>query len=116
MKIQDTLYAKYIHEREGLSILEDESSFITYKFVEKECFIANMYIDPTQRGSLKLRNLIDQLSEIAKQNGCEVISANMYVEAKTIKMALIAALKIGFEIIAANNGALLIVKELKGDI
>jgi hypothetical protein len=49
MMIKNTLYAKYILEREGLEILEDEFSFITYKIAGPECFIANMFIDQEKR-------------------------------------------------------------------
>lgn len=106
------LFKSYIKEREGLSVLETEFGFVTYKFIGKECFLKDMCVSAEHRKSSKARELIEMLSEIACGAGCEFISANVFVADHGSSNTLLAALKIGFKVVRAENGALLIIKDL----
>lgn len=112
--IKDTLYAKYIKEREGHEILEDEYGFIAYLISNKECFIANMYVDQGQRGNGNGRDLIHALAEIAKSAGCEFLSATIHMNDKNCSQTLLAALLVGFEAVRAELGTIVIFKNIIG--
>lgn len=110
--INETLYAKYIKDREGLEILEDELSFIIYKISGEECFIRNMCIENNARGSGKCREIIDRLSEIAGKAKCKYVSANIDLKDPGHDHTLLASLHLGFRTVRANDDVLLIIKEL----
>jgi GNAT superfamily N-acetyltransferase len=112
--IKDTLYAKYIKEREDLEVLENESGFITYKISGKECFIANMYVEADQQRKGRGHILIMVLEKLAKNHGCEFLSANIHLKDHGASKTLIAALLVGFEVKAADLGVLVIIKDISG--
>jgi hypothetical protein len=112
--LKDTVWAKYIKEREDLDILEDEFGFITYKFNTHECFIQDMCVDTSKRSQSHGRGLIDQLVEIAKAHGCTYIGANIFLADKGAMNTLTASMRVGFKIAKANNDVLFIVKDIGG--
>lgn len=112
--IKNTLYAKYISEREGAEILEDESSFITYKINGEECFIKNMYIDPLVRGNGHSRKIIEKLSAVAKSFGCTFLSGTIDLQAPGASRVQAAAISVGFNVVKAHNDILMIKKNLGG--
>lgn len=110
--IKDTLYAKYIKQRDDREMLEDENAFVIYKIVGEECFIVDMFVEKDSRGSSKFKSLLDSLSNIASENKCKVISANIHLIDVGATHAFRSALQFGFKLARAENGILLIVKEL----
>jgi GNAT superfamily N-acetyltransferase len=112
--IKNTLYAKYIEERRGLSVLETEDSFLTYKFCGDDCFIHDMYVVNAKRTIGVGRDLIGQLEDLAKAAGCKYISANIDLRTPGATNCLLASLNVGFEAKAAQGDALLIIKDIGG--
>lgn len=112
-KIADTLYAKYIKEREGTDVLESEFGFITYRITGAECFIVDMHVDQAARKTGQGRALLEQLSEIAKE--CHFLTANIWLKKKGSQVSLRGALACGFEVRNANADVLLIAKNLLED-
>lgn len=114
--IKNTLYAKYIKEREGFEILEGDYSFCTYKIRDGELFIAHMYVEPEHRQKSLSRLMVDQLAIIAKENNCKAIVGTIDLRVGEPSNTLHAALKDGFKIYQANNDVILIGIDLKEDI
>lgn len=113
-KLSNTLYAKYIKEREDLDIIENEVGFITYKTRALECFIADMFVDLEERGKRKGIKLLEELVVKAKDAGCTHITATVHLWDNGASNTLFAALKSGFKVAQAQNGSLLIVKDIGG--
>lgn len=115
-KLSETLYAKYIKEREGGFLLENEFGFISYKFVDQECFIMNMYIEQSEQAKGHGRALIAKLNKIAGDADCNVISANVHLWDEHSSETLAAALATGFKVTAANNNVLVIAFKVTGGV
>lgn len=113
--IKDSLYAKYIEEREGAKIIENDYGYLTYKLRSPECFLANIFVLPEYREEGIGGVLLSALEKEAKINACHVITANIDLKSKLATGTLIAAVKAGFQVISANNDILLIAKEIKGE-
>lgn len=113
MSNEDRLYSQYIYERMGQSSLWRDFGFIAYKMSNKECFLAEMFIHREHRSIGKGRELLNSLIELARGNGAEVITANIYLRDKNSTGTLIAAIACGFEVSKANNDVLLISLKLK---
>lgn len=103
-------YAAYLKERENKYILENRHGFIVYKINDKDCFIAEMFIQKEQRGSGLLEQMIGELTELAKLNKCETITATIFLNDRGANRTLRASQKFNFNIIQANNDVLLIQK------
>lgn len=112
--MSDSLIANYWHERLGGTTLFIESSFVCYRIAGPECFIMEMFVAEDMRSKGKSRELVKKLEAIAKHAGCEIITGNIHVKDKGSKNTLRAALKIGFDVIGANNNVLLISKSIIG--
>lgn len=110
--IQDTLIAKYISEREGKRIIEDERGFIIYQINGDDCFLAEMFVQDQDRGGGAASDLLRHLYAAAQAEGCKAITATIYLADHGAMRTLSAALKRGFRVASANNNVLLILKEL----
>lgn len=111
----NALYARYVEERRGLSSIWKPYGFLTYKVAGNECFIVDMFIEKSERKSGKGRELISELSAIARVNGCEVITANIHLADPNANKTLAASLATGFVVSAADADVLLISKKVKGE-
>lgn len=110
--IQNTLFAKYLSEREGKQIIEDERGFIVYKIVGEECYLAEGFVSEEARGSSAASDLFRHLLAAAQAEGCKAITANIHLIDPGAMRTLAAALKRGFRVASANNNVLLIIREV----
>ncbi len=112
--LSDSLYAKYILEREGAELIESSSTFITYKIDGKECFIANTFTEESKRKSGHFKSILKDLEAIARSRGCEFLSANIHLRDKHASATMAVSLALGFRIEKADCGIIMITK-LLGD-
>lgn len=111
--IKDTLYAKYISQRSGHEILENEHGFVIYKINGEECFIVDMFVDINSRKKYYGSEFINELVEIAKSKKCKVITANVHLWDANYQVTLVSSFKNGFNIVRASNDILLISRNLE---
>lgn len=76
-----SLYAQFVKETVNWETLEDENSFVTYELQEVgpvKCLkVIEMYVAPQARGNDKWRELMIKIEEIARQEKCKTISAQI---------------------------------------
>lgn len=108
----ESLYGKYIREREGKRIIEDEFGFATYIFINNECYIENVYVVEKMRQKGVASGYLDEISEIAKRNGCKAITTTCRPSANESTDSLKAILGYGFKLTAAFQDAIIFAKEL----
>jgi GNAT superfamily N-acetyltransferase len=113
MMLTDTLYAQYIQEREGAQVLESKDGFAIYRINGNECYIRDMSVDPSKRQQGIGKDLISQLSDIARFNGCEFVTAHVWMFDPNKSKTLFAALKVGFEVVACDAGSITIALKVK---
>ena len=106
--IKDTLYMKYIKEREGFEIIESSEYFVLYKIRNGELFISHMYVKPEKRKSGLARMMTQELKQIAKLNECQCIVGTIDLRVGSPSNTLHAALEIGYKVINANNDIIII--------
>lgn len=112
--LKDSLFAKYLKDRQGIEVLESEFGFITYKLNGEECFIVDMGVDEKFRLQGHGLKLLNQLEKIADENGAKVITGNIHLWDVNASNTLIAALKQGFKVVRAESNILLISKIIRG--
>ena len=61
-----SLYADYIKESKGNTVVEDEMGFYEYSLKEECLYVENIYIKDEYRGSKKMFKYMSELAEIAK--------------------------------------------------
>ena len=87
-----SLYAKYIKEKEGKKIIENDKGFATYSFSEdahgKYCYIEDIYVLPAFRKSGVAGSLADRIMKEAKGKGCVIVYGSVNPEAYAWTKAL----------------------------
>jgi predicted GNAT superfamily acetyltransferase len=71
-----------------------------------------MHVQKESRKSGEGRKLVNELAEIAKSRGCNIITGNVQLNDPGSSNTLLAALLVGFRVVSANGVSLLIAKEL----
>ena len=82
-----SLYGKYIAEREGKEIIENDKCFAVYCFGEDECgkfcYIEDIYVLPDFRKSGEAKGIADKIAIEAKEKGCVTLYGSVNPEAQS---------------------------------
>lgn len=111
--ISETLFAEYIKEREGFEVMETEESFVIYKIKGELAFISHAFTRKNYRRDHYMSELLDALSEFLLSKRVSALSASIDLRDQNASTTLLASLKYGFEIKAAEQGIIFIEKNLK---
>lgn len=109
------MYADYILERQGLSLLTSEHGFIAYSLNGEECFVAELFIRKEYRRAGFAKELFKELLQICLNAKCKIITANIHLWDRGANNTLKAIQTVGFEITGAQNGVLLVSKKITED-
>jgi predicted GNAT family acetyltransferase len=107
-----SLYGQYVIEREGMEIIETEISFVTYYFVEKECYIKDVFVKEEHRKTGEATRLGDEVAKIAKSKGCTKLYGTVCPTAKGSTESLKFLLSYGFKLDSSVANFIALVKEL----
>jgi hypothetical protein len=102
-----SLYAAFVKETVNWETLEDDESFATYELQEVgpvKCLkVIEMYVTPQARGNCKWNELMIKIEEIAKQENCKTISAQIskstseFTQQRTAHLCRLFGMKLTFE-------------------
>jgi predicted GNAT family acetyltransferase len=108
-----SLYAQYIEEREGFSIIESDHGFATYIKVDDETYyLRDIFVEKEFRKSGLAKELSRQVAEIAKADGAKRLTGSVSTIANGVTVSMKAILADGFEFSHANGNMLYFAKEL----
>lgn len=111
MSIQSN-YAKYIKEREGKSIVEDENGFATYSFQEHMVYIEDIYVIPEKRKMNVASKYADIIAEEAKKLGYNQLLGSVVPTANGATTSLKVLLGYGFKVYAASDNIIYFIKDI----
>jgi GNAT superfamily N-acetyltransferase len=107
-----SLYAQYIQEREGKSILESDKGYATYSFTDDGCYIEDIFVIKEHRKSGEAARLADQIVEIARQKGCKKLYGSISPSANGSTASLKVLLSYGFRLSSSANNFILFVMDI----
>jgi hypothetical protein len=67
------LYAEYIKEREGLSLLTTESSFLSYKIDKEIALLSDLFVSKEKRKSFECFGIVSCFFDICKEQGAKLV-------------------------------------------
>lgn len=108
----NSLYSKYILEREGKEIIETDYGFITYIIKNIECYIVDIYIKPELRRQNKATELANMVTEIAKDRNCAYLIGTVSPKANGSTESLKTLLSYGFELFSSSNDIIVFKKKI----
>jgi len=92
-----TMQADYILEREGISTLEVENGFATYKKVsDNTYYLIDIYVKPEHRRGRIASEMSAKVAEIAKNDGAEYLLGSVDTSCNFATESMKAVLGDGF--------------------
>lgn len=113
-----SLFGRYIKERDGKDIVEDDEGFATYKFTEDgQCYLEDLYVIPDLRGPQPsgkgtAARYADKVCEIAKKKGCITLYGSVVPSKPNASVNIQTLFKYGFKLKSSMNDFILFEKEL----
>jgi ribosomal protein S18 acetylase RimI-like enzyme len=110
-----SLYSRYVEERLGFKTLEVEEGFITYALQPPDCSIEEIYVTPGQRAGPLAKRLTDQVFKIARNAGATKMYLRVIPGTGNAERSLRSVLHYGFKLFSAENGRIILVKDILKD-
>lgn len=111
-----SLFADYIKERMGASIVERDEGFATYRFIEHQnrpaVYIEDIYVRPEAREKGVASEMADDVVSIALKAGCTRLIGTVNSKAKNPTASIKTLLAYGFEFFSCNEDGLVFKKEI----
>ncbi len=107
-----SLYAMYLYEREGKSIIESDKGFITYSFFEDKCYIENLFVHPDFRKTHEASKMADQVAQEAKSKGYKKLIGSVIPSTKGSDDSIKVLQAYGFKLESSTNNFIIFEKDL----
>lgn len=107
-----SLYARYIKEREGFEIVENDLGFATYQIDGSRCYIRDIYVAKAAREMNLASKMADEIAIIAKAQGCNQLMGTVCPQAHHATSSLKVLLAYGFKLESSRDNLIIFTKEL----
>jgi hypothetical protein len=67
------LYSEYIKEREGLSLIKTDFSFLSYKIDDELALISDLFVSKEKRKSFECFGIVSCFFDMAKERGVQLV-------------------------------------------
>ncbi len=107
------MYSRYLKERQGLEVIENDKGFIVYR-VEEDCvFISDTYIEPEFRRTRACYDFADSVFKIAKENNKKMVVCQVDISTKNYIASMLVILNYGFEIYGMEKNEITFFKKVE---
>lgn len=108
------MWLEYQKERFGYEAIEEEFGFLLYSLNHPYLAVQEIYIKPEFRRSIKALELMNRITQIARENGCIYLWTQVWLNDKGASRAMRANLAYGFKMTEASNNRIIMLKEIEG--
>ena len=111
----ESLYAKYIQEREDGLIVENDFGFATYKIISDGVYIQDIYVLPDKRKSGVAKALADQVCLIAKEKNLKLVFGSVDVRANHATDSMKVLIAYGMSVHSVAGNLIYFSKSIEGE-
>lgn len=108
-----SLYASYVYERSGKSIIETDKGFATFYYINEFCYIEDIFVKREYRMTGIARDMADQIAQRAKDNGYKKLLGSIDLQAKNCSESLKSLIAYGFKPSFNQNQMTYFVKDIE---
>lgn len=98
-------WAKYLHERDGRMAIEKKDCFAIYNFMDKYCYIQEIWVAKHARGTAALPDMMDEITAIALSKGFTTLLGSVDLRDAKASQNMAIHLHYGFQVFH-NDGQL----------
>lgn len=109
------LWAKYVKERLGWDLIEIEGAFIAYELRPPVVILQDIYVEPELRGQKRALSLTEKVERLGIEAGCRYYQTSVWAGVVGSERSLKATLDYGFKLISAQNGCIVLQKDIGGE-
>ncbi len=109
-----SLYGEYLKERTDDLIIEGESGFATYRYINdgKSVYIVDIFVTPTMRSFGLAAGMADAIAKEAKSKGCIEMLGTVVPSTKGSTSSVRVLLAYGMVLLSSSNDLIIFRKEL----
>ena len=107
-----TMFELYMRERHGFDCYSDQHGFVMYKIEGSTLLIGEFFVHPNYRQKGFAKFLAQFIDNVADEEKCEEILANVWVDAPLSEIVLRLALGLGYTLKMAQNNCITISKKV----
>ena len=109
-----SLWSDYYAERFNYETIEEDWGFLSYSIIKPYLAIQECYIIPEARKSHKAIELFNRAVRVAELEECTHLWTQVQVNDRGATRALRANLALGFSVISADNGRIIMTRATGG--
>jgi hypothetical protein len=106
------MYARYIQEREGLTLIREEGGFITYKIFDDILFINDVFVMQEHRQGNTFFRLAKQAEMQGKMAGAKKIRGLVWINTSDPTHSLKAIMSYGLKVVGSEKNVIILEKEI----
>jgi len=111
INMKKSFYGEYIKERENADIIENEYGFASYSFLDKMCYITDVYVIPEKRQSRIASDMCDEICVVAKERGCGKVVTSVDPKTFGATESIKAIVNYGFKVFLTDGTLIWFEKE-----
>ncbi len=112
--MEQSNYAKYIREREGKHIVEDEFGFATYMYTQEHCYIEDIFVVAGERKNGHAARYADQIEKLALEAGFTKLLGSVCPSANGSDVSLKVLQAYGFKLLSSDKNVIYLEKIIGG--
>lgn len=99
----ESLYSRYIKEREDYETIETSYGFATYKITGDSCYLRDLYVSQSRRRTKVATQFCDLIKKIARDAKCKTLMTTVAPSANGASESMKAVLHYGFKIVMSGQ-------------
>lgn len=109
-----SLYADYLLEREGISVIESDNGFLSYVQHEDALYIVDVFVKPEARRTHEATSLESKAIEIARSLGLKKMMGSVVLNVNGVSRSLKMMIGSGYEYLSfdADKQTMFFVKDI----
>jgi predicted GNAT superfamily acetyltransferase len=107
-----SLYAQYVAEKDGMSVLEKEHGFAVFRVQSDTVYLRDIFVVEAKRKTHLAKEMADEVAEIARRKGCKYMTGTVNPNLPSATNSILVLAAYGMNLISANQDALLFGKEI----
>lgn len=105
-------WSQYFKEREGYDCFESEAGIASYKVINQDCYLRDIYILPQFRRGHEGTHIANEIAKIAREKGCKFLTGSVVPSLNGSTASISALLAYGFKIRSSHEDFIMFEKEI----